>query len=203
MSGQPKGRADLLVELGTEELPPSILKQLGEQFAALLTDALTGAGLGCEGSMSWFATARRLAVRIPGVAHRCADQINERRGPALGAAFDDQGQPTPAATGFARSCGVTVDQLERLENDKGQWLVHRALVPGALTRALIEPCIHSAIEKLPIPKRMRWGEGLAEFVRPVHWLVVLHGQRVLPCEVLGIAAGRISRGHRFMGEARI
>jgi len=203
MSGQPKGRADLLIELGTEELPPKVLKQMGEQFATLLTDALIDTGLDCEGSMSWFATARRLAVRVPGVAHRCADQINERRGPALGAAFDDQGQPTPAATGFARSCGVTVDQLERLENDKGQWLVHRALVPGALARSLIEPCIHSAIEKLPIPKRMRWGEGLAEFVRPVHWLVVLHGQRVLPCEALGIAAGRISRGHRFMGEARI
>ena len=139
MSGQPKGRADLLVELGTEELPPSVLKQLGEQFATLLTDALVDTGLGCEGPMSWFATARRLAVRVPGVAHRCADQINERRGPALAAAFDDQGQPTPAATGFLwrnrRSAGKAGKRQGPMAGTSGArtWgaraLSYRALYP--------------------------------------------------------------------------
>ena len=198
-----KGRADLLVELGTEELPPTALKQLGEQFALLMKTALTDAGLANDPDCDWFATPRRLAVRVAAVAKRGADQVNERRGPALAAALDENGEPTPAAAGFARSCGVDVKQLETLETDKGKWLVQRAVLPGASATQLIGPCIQSALEKLPIPKRMRWGESTAEFVRPVHWLVVLHGKQIVPCQVLDITAGRNSCGHRFMGESDV
>lgn len=198
-----KGRADLLVEVGTEELPPAALRKLSEAFASGLAEALATAGLVENPTTTPFASPRRLAVRMSGVARKAADQESERRGPAVSAAYDENGQPTPAATGFARSCGVEVADLKTLSTDKGEWLVHRSVVPGANAKTLIGPGIQQALDKLPIPKRMRWGTGTDEFVRPVHWLVVLHGQQVVPCSVLGVAAGRVSRGHRFMGKATV
>jgi len=198
-----QGRADLLVELGTEELPPAALKRLSEVFAAGLADALTTAGLAENPATTSFAAPRRLAVRVSEVAKKGADQSSERRGPAIAAAYDDSGQPTAAAAGFARSCGVEVGELQTLRTDKGEWLVHRTVVPGANAKTLVGPGIQQALDKLPIPKRMRWGSGTDEFVRPVHWLVVLHGEQVVPCSVLGVKSGRVSQGHRFMGKQSV
>ncbi|HCX88206.1 MAG TPA: glycine--tRNA ligase subunit beta, partial [Gammaproteobacteria bacterium] len=202
MSGK-RGGAELLVELGTEELPPAALRPLGEAFAKLLAEALTDAGLADQPETTGFASPRRLAVRVGQVARKGADQTRERRGPALAAAYDDSGQATAAAAGFARSCGVEVSELTTLSTDRGEWLAHRAVIPGAPAKALIGSCIQQALDKLPVPKRMRWGNGTEEFVRPVHWLVVLHGRQVVPCTVFGIASGRMSRGHRFMGQQAV
>ncbi len=192
-------RAPLLVELGTEELPPSALKTLAIAFHDHLLNTLGEAGLLHETHSRWFATPRRLSVLIEDVATKGAAQNVEKRGPALAAAYDDNGQPTKAVLGFARSCGVDIDALDTLETDKGKWLIHRSVTPGVAAKDLIGSCIQAAIEKLPIPKRMRWGNHDSEFVRPVHWLVVLLGRQIMPCNVLGIVAGRKSRGHRFMG----
>jgi glycyl-tRNA synthetase beta chain len=190
---------NLLVELGTEELPPKALKRLGERFGAAIADWLHEAGfIDAEvPNWRWFATPRRLAVWVESVVGQQGDQVNERRGPALSAAYDDSGKPTRAALGFAGSCGVDVDELETLETDKGEWLVHRSRVAGRVLGEVVEDCIARAVAGLPIPKRMRWGSGDAEFVRPVHWLVVLHGGDLLNAKVLGIESGQYSRGHRF------
>ena len=188
----------LLIELGTEELPPKALKRLGEHFAESVRLWLVDKDFAdSEAEYRWFATPRRIAVWVADVAARQQDQVNERRGPALAAAFDAHGQPTKAALGFAGSCGVDVGQLETLKTDKGEWLVHRATVPGRELADAVDECIDHAVSRLPIPRRMRWGAGEAEFVRPVHWLVVLHGGDALGAEVLGIFSGRHTFGHRF------
>jgi len=188
--------ADLLVEIGTEELPPVALKGLSEAFRDLLLHQLADARL-AHGAARAFATPRRLAVIVAGLALRQRDETRERRGPALKAAFDDAGGPTKAALGFARSCGVEVAELEREESDKGAWLVHRQLLRGQTAAALLPGLIEAALAALPIPKRMRWGAGSAEFVRPVHWVCVLLGERSIDGSVLGIEIGSSSRGHRF------
>ncbi len=188
----------LLVELGTEELPPKALKRLGIAFAGAVADwLLRNALVETTDHARWYATPRRLAVVVPGVAARQPDQQQERRGPAVKAAWDADGNPTRAAQGFAGSCGVEVSALETLETDKGAWLVHRSTVPGRPLAELIDECIGHAVSRLPIPKRMRWGDGDAEFVRPVHWLVVMYGGTPLDAGVLGIRSGAESRGHRF------
>jgi glycyl-tRNA synthetase beta chain len=190
---------NLLVELGTEELPPKALKRLGERFAGGIVEWLQDAGFIDTGHSSsrWFATPRRLAVWVENVIAQQDEQSIERRGPALGAAFDAEGKPTRAALGFAGSCGVEVGELETLSTDKGEWLVHRYKQPGRRLDEVIGDCINDAVARLPIPKRMRWGSGDAEFVRPVHWLLVLHGGEALNARVLGIDAGHETRGHRF------
>jgi glycyl-tRNA synthetase beta chain len=187
---------DLLIEIGTEELPPRALPGLAAAFADLLVAGIDRAGF-TRKTHQWLATPRRLAAIVRDIASRQPDQNLERRGPALAAAFDKAGNPTSAATGFARSCGVEVAQLERLESGKGTWLIYRAQQPGRALTELLPGIIESALNGLPIGKRMRWGTGTAEFVRPVHWAVVLYGAEIVPCEVLGIPAGRHSRGHRF------
>lgn len=187
---------DLLIEIGTEELPPRSLPGLAAAFADLLVAGIDRAGLSRK-THQWFASPRRLAVIVREISSHQPDQTLERRGPALTAAFDAEGKPTSAASGFARSCGVEVAQLERLESGKGAWLVYRAQQPGRALAELLPGIIESALNGLPIGKRMRWGNGAAEFVRPVHWAVVLYGKEIIPCEVLGIQAGRHSRGHRF------
>lgn len=190
--------AGLLVEIGTEELPPSALRKLGMEFASGLSDSLHKAYLVAgPASYDWFATPRRLAVRVDAVAFRQPDRTVERRGPAVAAAFDEAGDPTPAATGFARSCGVAVGDLERIRTGKGEWLAHRKREAGEPADALIPGCIETALKRLPIPKRMRWGNLDAEFVRPVHWLVVLHGDTVVEAEILSVRSGSDTRGHRF------
>jgi glycyl-tRNA synthetase beta chain len=188
--------ADLLIEIGTEELPPKALKRLGTAFADELRIGLERAGL-APAACRWYAAPRRLAALLEALPVAQPDREVERRGPALNAAFDKAGRPTPAALGFARSCGTDVERLETLETDKGRWLVHRAREPGARTAALLPAILDTALARLPIPKRMRWGAGDAEFARPVHWVVVLFGDEVVPCAPFGIAAGRETRGHRF------
>jgi len=188
--------ADLLVEIGTEELPPKALASLSEAFTQGLQQQLRQHDLGFAKARG-FATPRRLAVLVTGLSSSQADKRVERRGPALRAAFDTEGNPTQAALGFARSCGVEVAALETQETAKGAWLVHRHTEPGRATLELIPGLVESALAGLPIPKRMRWGERSEEFVRPVHWVVLLFGDQVVPGQVMGLAAGRQTRGHRF------
>jgi glycyl-tRNA synthetase beta chain len=191
--------APLLVELGTEELPPMALPLLGDAFAEQLAVALEEAGLLATGApRRWYATPRRLAVHLGGVARRAADQIHQRRGPSIKAAFDAAGQPTPAAKGFARSCGVDVPTLAKETIDGGEYLVWRSTLPGLAAIDLIPDCIKKAAAGLPVPKRMRWGRGTAQFVRPVHWTVVIHGKRSIKCEVFGIRSSNRTWGHRFL-----
>lgn len=191
--------ADVLLEVGTEELPPRSIKALSEALGKQLYRRLRTAGLATSNSANYkvFATPRRLAAQVPEVLRRQPDQISERRGPAWQAAFDENGQPTQAAVGFARSCGVSPKQLDRLENDKGAWLVFRQKRKGVLATKLIPTIAADALKTLPIPKRMRWAASDEEFVRPVHWLVLLHGNDAIKCELFSVKAGRATIGHRF------
>ncbi len=187
---------DLLVEIGTEELPPKALKKLMDAFSNGIAAGIAQAGLE-YGAIHPYATPRRLAVHITALSTSQTDRPVERRGPALNAAFDDNGLPTKATQGFARSCGVEVEQLEKLETDKGAWLVFRSNQIGRATTELLPAIIEQSLAALPIPKRMRWGSSRVEFVRPVHWVVLLFGDEVVDAEILGVRTGRETRGHRF------
>ncbi|GAA0249063.1 glycine--tRNA ligase subunit beta [Rhodanobacter caeni] len=189
----------LLIELGTEELPPKALDDLAGAFLRGICDGLVKRGVEADlDRATVYASPRRLAVHIPRVATHQPPQSIERRGPALAAAQGSDGQPSKALLGFAHSCGVGVDQLEKLETDKGAWFVWRTVKPGQPVSALLAEVINEALGHLPIPKPMRWADHDYSFVRPAHWLVILHGAEVVPGEVLGLESGRISRGHRFM-----
>jgi glycyl-tRNA synthetase beta chain len=188
--------ANLLFELGTEELPPVALKRLSEAFTREFLKGLADAGL-AHGEVTAYSTPRRLGLLVLDCATAQPDQNVERRGPALKAAYDDAGVPTKAAEGFARSCGTTVDQLQKLESDKGSWLVYNVHQAGQAAAELLPGIAENALNKLPIPKRMRWGSSEAQFVRPVHWLVFLHGDQVVPCTLLDAEAGKQTHGHRF------
>lgn len=187
---------DLLVEVGTEELPPKSLVKLSRAFAAGIVSGLQEQGFTTE-SVENYATPRRLAVLITGLPMTQEDQLIERRGPALTAAFDDDGVATKAAQGFAKSCGVEVEDLEKLETDKGAWLAFRSEQKGEKTETLLPDIVSSALLSLPIPRRMRWGAGDVEFVRPVHWIVLLFGKKVVSASILGITTSAETRGHRF------
>ncbi|SFN95353.1 glycine--tRNA ligase subunit beta [Xenorhabdus japonica] len=189
-----------LVEIGTEELPPKALRSLTESFAANIEAELNNANLG-HGEVSWFAAPRRLALKVANLAAAQADREVEKRGPAIAQAFDAEGKPTKAAEGWARGCGITVDQAERMVTDKGEWLLYRAQVKGRETKELLADMVGSSLSKLPIPKLMRWGDKETQFVRPVHTVTMLLGSEVINGEILGIKSDRIIRGHRFMGEA--
>ncbi len=189
-------KQDLLIEIGTEELPPTALKRLSEAFGDGISRQLAEHEL-THGPISLFATPRRLALLVQDAAPRQPDRETLRRGPALAAAFDGSGAPTKAASGFARSCGVEVSDLAREETPKGVWLVYRQQVEGQPITALLPLLITHALEQLPIPKRMRWGSGDEEFVRPLHWVCVLCGHDTVPGQVLGVEIGNRSRGHRF------
>ncbi len=196
----------LLIELGTEELPPKTLKILSNAFSKELLAGLLEAQLISPTQANAaipYATPRRLALSVPGVIAAQPDQSIERRGPAVQAAFKDDGEPTPAAIGFARSCGVDVADLERLKTDKGEWLSYQLTETGKTTASLVPLIIDQAIKRLPIAKRMRWGAGTAEFVRPVQWLIVMHGDQLIPAEVLGIVSASSTRGHRFHSQGEI
>jgi glycyl-tRNA synthetase beta chain len=188
--------ADLLVEIGSEELPPRSLRELGEAFAAGIRTGLAEAGLG-HGELAWFATPRRLAVLVRAVPAAQPPQLVEKRGPPVAVAFDAAGAPTRAAVAFAEGLGVAVDALERLTTPKGSWLHYRATQPGRPSAALVPEIVVAALAALPIARRMRWGASDTEFVRPVHWVVLLHGADVIDARVLGLAADRVTRGHRF------
>ena len=189
-------KRDFLLEVGTEELPPNTLFTLAQALADGVVKGLDAAGA-AHGESKWFATPRRLAVLVSGVADRQPEQQIRRQGPAVAHAFDAAGQPTKAALGFAASCGVTVDQLQRVEGPKGQILQFTDSKPGELTTTLLPGIVNAALAALPIARRMRWGAGEQEFVRPVHWVVMLFGSSVVEAEVLGVRSGKHSRGHRF------
>lgn len=194
----------LLIELGTEELPPKSLKKLGISFAKSLFDSLVEAQIiDANTHYQWLAAPRRLAVSIPNVAANQPDQTVERRGPTVQAAFTEDGSASPAAMGFAKSCGVALDQLDRIKTDKGEWLYFKQIVAGKSANELIQIAIDTANKQLPIAKRMRWGDSDVEFVRPVHWLVALHGSEIVPAEVLGLKAGNTSQGHHFHSDTII
>ncbi len=188
-----------LVEIGTEELPPKALRSLAESFAANLTAELDAANLP-HGDVKWFAAPRRLALKVSALHESQADREVEKRGPAVSQAFDGEGKPSKAAEGWARGCGITVDQADRLVTDKGEWLVYRAHVKGESAQQLLPAMIATSLSKLPIPKLMRWGDSDVQFVRPVHTVTLLLGDELIPAKILGIDSARTVRGHRFMGE---
>lgn len=196
----------LLIELGTEELPPTSLKKLSEAFSSILVAGLLDAQLiqktQAKNAQS-YASPRRLALLVTDVASKQPDQDDERRGPAIAAAFNSAGEPTSAAIGFAKSCGVDIDQLARLKTDKGEWLSYTVHKTGRSLTGLIDGILDEAVKRLPIPKRMRWGSGDAEFVRPVHWLVVMHGARVINTNILGLSSNNITIGHRVHSKGAI
>ncbi len=190
-------RADFLVELGTEELPPKALLSLSESFRDGLIARIDAAGL-AHGKVEAFATPRRLAVRVKRLALTAPEQKIQRRGPPVAAAFDKAGAPTRAATAFAQSCGVQLEALGRETDPKGnECLSYTGVKPGAAASQLLPGFVAEALEQLPIPKRMRWGAGEAQFVRPVHTLILLLGRDVIPATLLGVSAGNETRGHRF------
>ncbi|MGL5360636.1 MAG: glycine--tRNA ligase subunit beta [Shewanella sp.] len=189
---------NLLIELGTEELPPKSLRKLAESFLANFTDELTKADLAFTSAV-WYAAPRRLAINVTALALAQADKVVEKRGPAVSSAFDAEGKATKAAEGWARGNGITVEQAERLITDKGEWLVYNAKIEGVETKSLIAAMAQRALDKLPIPKPMRWGSNKTQFIRPVHTATILLGGELIEGELLGIKTARTVRGHRFMG----
>ena len=190
---------NFLVEIGTEELPPKALKTLATSFADNVEAELNQAGLTFD-KIEWFAAPRRLAVKVLNLATQQPSKEIEKRGPAVSAAFDAEGNPTKAAEGWARGCGITVEQAERIATDKGEWLVHRAKIEGQPTKNLLNDIVANALAKLPIPKPMRWADKTVQFIRPVHTVTMLLGDELIEGEILGVASARTIRGHRFLGE---
>lgn len=182
-------KQDFLVELGTEELPPKALPKLAKAFANGLSEELAQAGIKYE-ELKPYATPRRLAVLVEGINDHQADQQIERRGPSAKA-------PEKAVQGFAASCGVSIEQLEIIPSEKGEYYYFKAIEKGQPTPKLLPQLVETALTGLPIPKYMRWGSSRIEFTRPVHWLVMLWGEQVIECEILGLKAGRETRGHRI------
>jgi len=193
---------DLLFEIGTEELPPASLQRMREALQAAIDGLLDEHHL-AHGPSRSFATPRRLAVLVEQVPDRQPDRTVTRRGPALSAAFDQAGRPTRPAEGFARSCGVGVEELERLETDKGAWLVYHASAAGRPAAELLPELMEKALRMIPVARRMRWGSSDIEFVRPVHWILLLLGDTPVAGRILGVAADRYTRGHRFHHNERI
>ena len=190
---------NFLVEIGTEELPPKALKTLATSFSDNVEAELNQAGLSFD-KIEWFAAPRRLAVKVLNLATQQPSKEIEKRGPAVSAAFDAEGKPTKAAEGWARGCGITVEQAERIATDKGEWLVHRAKIEGQPTKNLLNGIVANALAKLPIPKPMRWADKTVQFIRPVHTVTMLLGDELIEGEILGVASARTIRGHRFLGE---
>lgn len=189
-------KQDFLVELGTEELPPKALLKLSKSFQAGVVEGLKKESL-AHGQVKSFATPRRLAILVSALKSNQADRLTEKFGPAVTAAFDADGNPTRAADGFAKSCGVTVANLSRASKDGVEKLCFSSILPGKSTNELLPAIVDAALAKLPIPKRMRWGASRNEFVRPVHWLVMLFGGEVVPSTIMGLNSGADSFGHRF------
>jgi glycyl-tRNA synthetase beta chain len=193
---------DFFVEIGTEELPPKSLTTLASAFAENVQAELARLELS-HGAVQWYAAPRRLAVRVNALVAQQADKVVEKRGPALSAAYDANGNPTKAAQGWAAGCGITVQQADKLETDKGAWLLHKAQVKGAASVSLLPDVVSQALAKLPIAKPMRWGNSTAEFIRPVHTIIMLYGNDVVPAVILGRDSGKQTYGHRFHAPAKI
>ncbi|NNN84325.1 glycine--tRNA ligase subunit beta [Vibrio sp. A8-1] len=190
---------EFLIELGTEELPPKQLRTLAEAFAANFSTELAAAELTHDG-IKWFATPRRLALKVANLAEKQADKVLEKRGPAVSVAFDAQGNPTKAAQGWARGNGITVEQADRLKTEQGEWLLFKQEVKGQAAKAIVVELAAKALANLPIAKPMRWGDKETQFIRPVKTLTILLGDELIDGEILGVASARTIRGHRFMGE---
>ncbi len=186
---------DLLIEIGCEELPPKALKSLSEAFVASIVGDLNNAGL-TFGAVHEYCTPRRLALHIEMLATKQPDRNIEKKGPPVAAAMKD-GIASPALTGFAKSCGVTIEDLTISATDKGSWYVFNQSVLGEATTKIIPALVEKALNHLPIPKKMRWGNHDFSFVRPLRWLVMLFGEAVIPCEIFGVHSGNTTRGHRF------
>ncbi|GLX78502.1 glycine--tRNA ligase beta subunit [Thalassotalea insulae] len=186
----------LLIELGTEELPPKSLKKLATVFYDQIVSQLENAELAFD-SATWYATPRRLAVKVNGLAAKQQDKEIEKRGPAVNVAFDQDGNPSKAAQGWAKANGITVEQAQRLTTDKGEWLLHKAMQAGQGVEALIPDMVNTALSKLPIPKPMRWGSERIQFIRPVHTLTLMYGETILAGEALGVSSNNLLQGHRF------
>ncbi|NWO02140.1 MAG: glycine--tRNA ligase subunit beta [Idiomarinaceae bacterium] len=189
-------KENLLIELGTEELPPKALKSLRDSLKSGIESGLKSAELSFD-SIKAYATPRRLAVLVKQVETEQQDKEVEKRGPAVNVAFDDTGKPTKAAEGWARSNGITVEQADRLKTDKGEWLLHKATVKGQTLADLVQGILEAAIKALPIPKPMRWGDSTAQFIRPVHTLTVMLGSELIEAEILETKSARFIQGHRF------
>ncbi|MCH9697547.1 MAG: glycine--tRNA ligase subunit beta [Gammaproteobacteria bacterium] len=187
---------DCLFELGTEELPPQALLTLRDALKKEVCQRLDDTQLGYQ-EVCAYATPRRLALLIKQLADSQPDQDIERRGPPVSAAYNSQGIPTKSAIGFAKTNGTTVDKLQTLKTDKGEWLCFRTQNKGLATSDLLPDILQQSLNNLPIPKRMRWGDTEHQFVRPAHWMVLLFGNAVMEAEILGLSADRISYGHRF------
>jgi glycyl-tRNA synthetase beta chain len=193
-------REDCLVEIHTEELPPKALLKLAEAFCSQVKERLQKAEFVYDDVLS-FATPRRLALLIKNLASATPEQVVERKGPALSAAFDAEGKPTPACIGFARSCGVAANDLYTIKSPQGEWVGYQQKMPGKSIMEALPPIVEQAALALPIPKRMRWGASDVQFVRPVHSVIMLYGDQVIPATLFGHQAGRVTRGHRFMAPA--
>lgn len=199
MSMQP-----LLIELGVEELPVKALPGLAQAFFDGVIDGLAKRGVAFErGDAKPLSTPRRLAVLLPGVETEQPEQHSEVFGPYLNIALDANGEPTKALQGFAAKAGIDWTALERTTDAKGERFVLRSVTPGAQTASLLPEILREAIAAMPIPKPMRWGNHEYAFARPVHWLVLLHGNDIVPAELLGLTSDRFSRGHRFMADKQV
>jgi glycyl-tRNA synthetase beta chain len=187
----------LLVELLTEELPPKSLRALAKAFGDALTVELRQDGfLKSESITRVFATPRRLAVLISHVLERSPDKRVEFTGPPVTA-------PQQAISGFARKNGVSIEDLIQIDTPKGKIFAYRTMARGSQLSTNLDLKVEEALKKLPISKIMRWGDGDARFARPVHGLVMLHGDRVVPGRVLGLDSGNLTQGHRFLGKSPI
>ncbi|MDT9587173.1 MAG: glycine--tRNA ligase subunit beta [Candidatus Arsenophonus melophagi] len=191
-----------LVEVGTEELPHKALRSLAESFAENFTRQLTQAELPYS-EVLWYASPRRLALKVTNLGAYQADREVQKRGPVISIAFDVLGKPTRASQEWARSCGIQVEQAERLVNEKGEWLFYRAIIKGQAAQTLLVDMVANALSTLSIQKLMRWGDKTTQFVRPVHTLIMLLNDQLLEGKVLGVQSSRIIRGHRFIGEAEM
>ncbi|WP_392565979.1 glycine--tRNA ligase subunit beta [Utexia brackfieldae] len=188
-----------LVELGTEELPPKSLRLFAESFAANMIDQLNNHSIE-HGQVMWYASPRRLALKVLNLNDTQPDTETVKRGPAIAQAFDAQGNPTKAAEGWAKGCGITVAQAERVVTDKGEWLSYTLKQQGKPVVELLSVMVDAALAKLPIPKPMRWADKKTQFVRPTHTLTMLYGNQLVDGTILGVKSDRIIHGHRFMGE---
>jgi len=192
----------LLIELGTEELPPKALKTLALSFHEQVSSQLTKANLAFS-EINWYASPRRLALIVKDLEANQLDKVVEKRGPSVSVAFDDQGVATKAAQGWARSNGITVEQADRIKTDKGEWLLHKATEKGQHISDLLPEMVNSAVAKLPIPKPMRWGAERVQFIRPVHTLTLMFGADVIAGETLGVKSSNQLQGHRFHSQGLI
>jgi glycyl-tRNA synthetase beta chain len=191
---------NLLIEIGTEELPPKSLAKLALAFRDNIQAGFSDNDLTFN-HVNWYASPRRLAVLVEGLSEFQADKDVEKRGPAVSAAFDQNGEPTKAAQGWARSNGIEVHQAERLKTDKGEWLLFKAQVKGLAIKQLLAELVEKALKALPIPKPMRWGTKQTQFIRPIHTITMLYGTDLIQGEVLDVSSARLINGHRFHCDA--